>query len=177
VPDTPVTPAVQARALYWNPLLWNYATRTIRKPYVQEQMNGQWVTFSAAWHPGDHGPQTYMATEAWRLASSPPVAPPAPAQPAGPVLSPLQQAAANMNAALAASGYRKSDQPTYKAFQHAAGMTADGYPGPHTMSALATTLQSAGMTIAPVHVYPWHAAAGNSGYDGVNAPTLAEWNR
>lgn len=74
IPDTPVTPAVVARAQYWNPLLWDYPSKSIRKPYAQEQLGGQWVTFAAAWHPGDKGPQTYMSTEAWRLATAPPVA-------------------------------------------------------------------------------------------------------
>lgn len=92
VPDAPVTPTVAARASYWNPLLWDYPSKTQRKPYVQEQLGGQWVTFAAAWHPGDKGPQTYMATEAWRLASAPPIAPPAviptPAAPVGPIARP-----------------------------------------------------------------------------------------
>lgn len=78
IPDTPVTPAIVSRAQYWNPILWDYPSKTIRKPFVQEQLGGQWVTFSAAWHPGDKGPQTYMSTEAWRVASAPPVALPLP---------------------------------------------------------------------------------------------------
>jgi peptidoglycan hydrolase-like protein with peptidoglycan-binding domain len=90
VSDVPVSPAVVARAQYWNPILWNYGTKTIVKPYAQEQFGGRWLTFSAAWHPGDQGPQTYMATEAWRLASALPM--PAPAvtpQPAvGPAMPP-----------------------------------------------------------------------------------------
>jgi len=74
----PVTSAVAARAAYWNPSLWNYPTKTIRKPFVQELLGGQWVTFAAAWHPGSAGPHTYMATEAWRLKAAPPIAPPSP---------------------------------------------------------------------------------------------------
>jgi len=181
-PDTPVTPAVSARALYWNPQLWNYAARTIRKAFVQEMLGGQWVTFAAAWHPGDKGPQTYMATEAWRVCTAPPVAPPAPAPtpppapPPAPLLTPLQQAAIAMNNALAADGYRKSDQGVYMAFQAQAFPSSkpDGFPGTHTMGALHDALASAGVTMAPVTVYPWLAGPG---YDGVNAPTLAEWNR
>lgn len=83
VPDEPVTATVAARAAYWNPQLWDYTNKTIRKAYVQEQFGGSWVTFSAAWHPGASGPQTYMATEAWRIASAPPIAPPT--TPVGPV--------------------------------------------------------------------------------------------
>jgi len=78
-PDTPVTPAVSSRASYWNALLWDYASKTMRKTFVQELFGGQWVTFAAAWHPGDKGPKTYMATEAWKTCTTPQVAP-APAQ-------------------------------------------------------------------------------------------------
>jgi peptidoglycan hydrolase-like protein with peptidoglycan-binding domain len=77
-PDAPVTATVAARAAYWNPQLWDYPSKTIRKAFVQEQYGGQWVTFSAAWHPGSAGPKTYMATEAWRQCTAPPVAPPTP---------------------------------------------------------------------------------------------------
>jgi peptidoglycan hydrolase-like protein with peptidoglycan-binding domain len=73
-----VTATVAARAAYWNPQLWDYPSKTIRKAFVQEQYGGQWVTFSAAWHPGSAGPRTYMATEAWRQCTAPPVAPPTP---------------------------------------------------------------------------------------------------
>jgi hypothetical protein len=64
------TPDIVARAQYWNPQLWSFATRTIIKPSVTEQYGGRWVTFKAAWHPGDQGAQTYMATEAYCLASA-----------------------------------------------------------------------------------------------------------
>lgn len=77
-PDTPVTATVAARAAYWNPQLWDYPSKTVRKAFVQEQLGGQWVTFSAAWHPGSAGPKTYMATEAWRQCTAPPIAPPTP---------------------------------------------------------------------------------------------------
>jgi hypothetical protein len=197
VPDVPVTAAIAQRAAYWNPLLWNYPTQSIRRPYVQEQLGGQWVTFAAAWHPGNKGAHTFLATEAWRLATAPPVAPPAPApgpspvpppapgpapgpQPAPvpvPALTPLQQAANDMNVALAGHGYHVTDQPLYRSFQSLAfpGSVPDGFPGTHTMTALGSVLASAGLTMAPVHVYPWRSAPGTSGYDGVNAPTLAEW--
>lgn len=91
-PDTPVTTTVAARAAYWNPQLWDYPSKTIRKAFVQEQLGGQWVTFAAAWHPGAQGPQTYMATEAWRVCTAPPIAPPTPApvppSPAQPMAKP-----------------------------------------------------------------------------------------
>src|SRR5208337_2234419 len=76
-PDTPVSSAIANRATYWNPQLWNFGSKVIVKPFVQEQFGGRWLTFVAAWHPGDKGPQTFMATECWRLASSLPVADPA----------------------------------------------------------------------------------------------------
>jgi peptidoglycan hydrolase-like protein with peptidoglycan-binding domain len=80
-----------------------------------------------------------------------------------------------MNAALGAHGYKQADQPLYKAFQAAARLTADGYPGTGTMTALASVLQGMGVPMAPVRVYPWHSKPGMTGYDGVNAPTVAEW--
>ena len=90
VSDIPVSPAVVSRAQYWNPVLWNYASRTLAKPYAQEQFGGRWLTFAAAWHPGDVGPQTYMATEAWRLASALPMPTPvvAPQPQVGPAMPP-----------------------------------------------------------------------------------------
>jgi hypothetical protein len=181
VPDTPVTATVAARAAFWNPQLWDYPSKTIKKPYVQEQFGGQWLTFSAAWHPGDAGPQTYMSTEAWRLADAPPVAPPTP-QPSAPVMpppgdsSPLQRAAIAMADALTAHGYKQADQPLYRAFQAAAGLGADGFPGTGTMGKLAAALQAVGRPPPPVKVYPWHSAPGTTGYDGVNAPTWLEWS-
>lgn len=85
--DEPVSPAVVARAQYWNPKLWNYAQKRIVTPFVQEQFGGRWLTFKAAWHPGDKGPQTYMSTEAFRLASAAPVAP-GPTTPPAPTAAP-----------------------------------------------------------------------------------------
>jgi hypothetical protein len=66
-PDTPVSTELASRATYWNAILWDYSTKTQRKPFVQENFGGEWITFAAAWHPGDKGPKTYMATEAWRV--------------------------------------------------------------------------------------------------------------
>jgi hypothetical protein len=143
--------------------------KTIRKAFVQEMLGGQWVTYAAAWHPGDKGAQTYMATEAWRVCTAPPVAP------AIPAATPVHSAALAMNAALAARGYKQADQGLYMGFQREAGLKADGFPGTHTMTALAAALTDAGTAMAPVHVYPWLTKPGTTGYDGVNAPTLAEW--
>lgn len=86
--DEPVSAAVVARAQYWNPKLWNYAQKRIVSPFVQEQFGGRWLTFKAAWHPGDKGPQTFMSTEAFRLASAAPIAPaPQPPPPQAPPLA------------------------------------------------------------------------------------------
>jgi|HubBroStandDraft_3_1064219.scaffolds.fasta_scaffold00119_16 peptidoglycan hydrolase-like protein with peptidoglycan-binding domain len=92
VPDLPLSEAVTNRAAFWNPQLWDVTKKTIVKPMVQEQFGGRWLTFVAAWHPGKDGPQTFMATEAWRLATDQPlpqapvpvIAPPAPVSPATP---------------------------------------------------------------------------------------------
>lgn len=98
---------------------------------------------------------------------------PTPATPATPAnASPLLAAAIAMNQALSAHGYKQADQGLYRAFQSAAGLTADGFPGTGTMSALQDALAQSGITIAAVKVYPWHSSGA---YDGVNAPTLAEW--
>jgi hypothetical protein len=90
-------------------------------------------------------------------------------------LTPQQQAATTMNSALIAHGYKRSDMPIYSAFQHASHLTADGFPGTGTMGTLQNVLAGIGVPMAPVKVYPWRSKPGTSGYDGVNAPTLAEW--
>jgi hypothetical protein len=91
------------------------------------------------------------------------------------VLTPVQAAAVSMNNALAGHGYKLVDQPLYKAFQSAAGLVNDGFPGTHTMGVLQSVLAAIPQPFANVPVYPWHAAPGTSGYDGVNAPTWAQW--
>lgn len=166
-PDTPVTNAIAARAAYWNQFLWDFPSKTIRRAFVQEQFGGQWITFAAAWHPGNAGPKTFMATEAWRTCTSPSPAP----QPV-PTTSSVVTAAQAMNASLLAHGYKQADQPVYKAFQRAANLPVDGFPGLHTMAVLAQVLRGAGQTLAPVKQYPWSSSGP---YDGVNAPTTAEW--
>jgi hypothetical protein len=215
VADNPVCDAVATRATYWNGILWNQSAQTIVHPSVCEQVGGRWLTFVAAWHPGDAGPQTYMATEAWRLATDQPcptpvvppmpvpppapapapvpppqpapvpppapapVPPPAPAPipvPVAPVVvqTPLQAAAVAMSNALNRNGYRQVDQPIYKQFQTLAKTTADGFPGTNTMNLLRSALASMSppLPMPNVPIYPWKAAPG---YDGVNAPTPAQW--
>jgi hypothetical protein len=82
-------------------------------------------------------------------------------------------AATAMANALNAHGYKQADQGLYKAFQRSMGSSSpDGFPGAGTMSKLQSVLSSAGIPMPNVKIYPWHAAGG---YNGVNAPTSAEW--
>lgn len=93
-----------------------------------------------------------------------------------------QTAAFNMAAAIQGNGYRQSDQAIYTAYQAAAGLTTDGFPGANTMNTLASDLQGFGQawpfvdgyTATTVVVYPWSSSGT---YDGTNAPPAAEWNR
>jgi hypothetical protein len=78
--DTPPSAAVIARAQYWNPLLWNYASHTIKQPFAVEQFGGRWMAFKAE----THQPGNLMATTAWRLKSAAPIAVPAPLIPPPP---------------------------------------------------------------------------------------------
>jgi len=122
------------------------------------------------------------ASPAAAPAASPAVETPAaspavtPASKPSTALTPVQNAAIAMTNALNANGYRQSDQPIYKAFQRygMGAATPDGFPGTHTMAALYGTLDQLGLPKPNVKIYPWLAAPG---YDGVNAPTLSEWNR
>jgi hypothetical protein len=90
-------------------------------------------------------------------------------------------AAVNMqNAINNAGGFRDVDMPIYEAFQQAAGLTVDGFPGPNTIQALAQNLAAQGLQIVQSAYrsdgtpYPW---VGNScaNYDGTNAPALSQW--
>lgn len=142
-----VTPAISARAKYWNPLLWNFATKTIVKPFAQEQVGGQWMTFAAAWHnnPSTGAPHAMMATEAWCLKGSrqqmpppgvlpviqpivPPVVPPAPVPPPVAPLNyhynaPTSPSAAQLAQQLAAvDPCQQSSEPLIRQFQSAAGL-------------------------------------------------------
>jgi|HubBroStandDraft_5_1064220.scaffolds.fasta_scaffold62605_2 hypothetical protein len=142
-----------------------------------------------------------MPTASPASASSPPAAAPAPASTTvtiGPAVdvvpipqpaatpqvftpSPVQSAAIAMATALtsrASDGttggpYRKRDVPVYKAFQAAAGLAADGYPGTGTMTMLDAILSQAGVPAPSVPIYPWKSAGG---WNHPNAPTSAEWN-
>lgn len=90
----------------------------------------------------------------------------------------MQNAAKAVNDALSLHGYCQTDQPLYKAYQVAAGLTPDGFPGRNTMVSLQAALSFAGIAPANVTIYPWTADAnggGDAAYDGVNAPTLAQW--
>lgn len=122
-PDTPVTPDIVTRAKYWNALLWDYSTKTQRKPFVQENFGGEWVTFAAAWHPGDKGPKTYMATEAWRVKRAPGTSPAAYAPPANaPAQAPAYVPAAAPGAAPPAQAPPMQQRAPLAAVQP--------YPGP-----------------------------------------------
>jgi hypothetical protein len=81
-------------------------------------------------------------------------------------------AAIAMNNALIAHGYKASDMPIYQAFHDAAGVAGNAYPGAAMMNALANELAAIGVTMTTVPHYPWLAGPG---YDGINAPTSAEW--
>lgn len=80
-------------------------------------------------------------------------------------------AAIAMNDALAAHGYNVGDQGLYRAYESAAGLKPDGYPGQGTITKLFADLAAAGIAHAAVAVYPWKKGA----YDGVNAPPSSEW--
>lgn len=88
VPDLPVSQAVADRATFWNKQLWDFPSKRIVRPFAIEQFGGRWLAFKAAWHPGSAGPQTYMATEAFRLVTAAPVQPSPVTPPPPPVLPP-----------------------------------------------------------------------------------------
>lgn len=86
-------------------------------------------------------------------------------------------AALAMNTALQAHGYNVADEPLYKAYQQAAGLTVDGFPGTSTMMAWANDVVAGGGEPADVKVYPWLGPGkpGGGVYDGINAPPASEW--
>ena len=91
-------------------------------------------------------------------------------------LTNLQQTAKDMNAALDAHGYVQADMPTYQAFQTAAGLKSDGYPGQGTYKALVAALAS----ITPPVPLSGNANAAYTfanppGFNGVTAPSVAQW--
>ncbi len=126
------------------------------------------------------GPQVPVTTPVAPGAVKPVLTDVTPADAASPPVPPTQatpaaRAATAMGVALAASGYRLKDQPIYKAFQRygMGNANPDGFPGPKTMTALKTALDALGVSMPPVPIYPWLASGA---YDGVNAPTVAQWN-
>lgn len=137
----PTTAVITARALYWNPILWNYASKTIRQATAQEQLGGQWVTFKAAWHPDANGnPQGLMATEAYCLGGAPPGPSPQPSpgptpehpgvnysytgQPQDPATQ--QEWADKLSAS---DPYDINNAWIVRMFQWAVGLTQNSYPG------------------------------------------------
>lgn len=139
------TPAVVARAQYWNPKLWNFASKAIVKAYAQEQVGGQWMTFAAAWHPNASTgqPHALMATEAWCIKGSvqrmpppgvlpviKPIGPVPPAPVPAPVAplnyhynAPTSPTAAQLAQQLAAvDPCQQANEPLVRAFQSAAGL-------------------------------------------------------
>ena len=178
-PDLPPPPEVVARAWELVPTLWakGEGTRTI------EMTGGRWISYVATTVDGQKAVAAFRTTDCEPVAPAvSPVLPGAPS-PWAPGVQQEQQAdtAANqallgsaiaMNEALRLRGYKKSDMVHYQGFQGKAGLTADGYPGTITMLKLETVLKGGGQSLAPVKIYPWKAGGA---YDGVNAPTAAEW--
>jgi hypothetical protein len=83
-----------------------------------------------------------------------------------------ETAAQAMLDALVAHGYKQSDMGLYKAFQTAAGLTADGYPGTATIEELKNVIFGMGLAFPDLTEYPWLASGS---YDGVNAPMWSTW--
>ena len=113
----------------------------------------------------------------------PPPAPPPPNPTPAPNTTPSGQPiltgdpVVDMAAMLAWTGYRMVDMPIYASAQKSlGGLKSDGYPGRHTMAALSNALGGKNIPMPNVPVYPWYGPPDGQ-YDGVNAPTLAEWLR
>jgi len=94
----------------------------------------------------------------------------------------VQAAATAMYNAIQAHGYVRADQAIYAGYQLKAGnLTVDAFPGSNTMASLKATLAGMGITMSSsIPIYPWLAttaggATGVAAYDGVNAPTWAQW--
>ena len=91
-------------------------------------------------------------------------------------LTPLQAAASAANVAIDMNGYRKADQGIYKSFQSAAGLSpVDGFPGTGFTLALGQALKTIPLPMSP-KVNPAYTFANATGFDGVHAPTSAQWN-
>jgi hypothetical protein len=152
-PDVPVSPAVAARASYWNPQLWNFATQTIVKPFVQEQFGGRWLTFKAAQHGTDPHGNKVMATEAWRLATAPPAPGPSPTPPPAPGPTPehpgvnysytgqpqdpatIQEWGSKL---VSVDPYDINNAWIVRMWEWAAGLTQAGYPGVNSVTPAGT---------------------------------------
>lgn len=173
-PDVPVPAEVRARAWALLPELWKTGENT-RRP---EMVGGRWIMFVATMTQVPDGKGAMVSKKsvgAFRSVNCEQIFPEGQAveQAADAAAKALRDAAIVMNEALKLRGYKQADMMTYKTFQQRAGIGADGYPGTVTMLKLETVLKSAGQQMAPVRVYPWKAGGA---YDGVNAPTQAEWS-
>jgi peptidoglycan hydrolase-like protein with peptidoglycan-binding domain len=171
-PEDPPAPEVVARGWALLPTLWQGGAGTRRVELVGDR----WITFVATMQDGTEGVAAYRSVDCPAVVtptSTPVPVPGAPTPASAPATSDaaLMQAIA-MNEALKLRGYKQTDMPTYQAFQRAAALGVDGFPGVVTMLKLESVLKSGGLTMAPVKVYPWKKTGA---YDGVNAPTLAEW--
>lgn len=185
----PTTAAIVARAVYWNAILWDFPSKTIRQATAQEQLGGQWVTFKAAWHPDASGnPQGLMATEAYCLGGAQPPAPPqpgpAPTGKPGPVgpepelggwqtdvayVKRYQTALSYLSFTMNVPAYNTqgvdgsagpNTQAAVKAFQADQGLVpVDGEVGSATASAIDTVL---GYTV-PAGGYPPPSSGGGGG--------------
>ena len=102
--------------------------------------------------------------------------PPAPPAPPGVLPSDPKGAALLMAQSIAKNGYTLGDQPIYKNFQGIMALNKDGFPGTHTMGAMKTVLENNKIKMIPVVVFPWLNKPGLTGYDGVNAPLLSQWD-
>lgn len=104
----------------------------------------------------------------------PPSVVPQPGQAAN--LTPLQAAASAVNVAIDLGGYRKRDMGIYKSFQSAAGLSPiDGYPGSEFTLALGQALKTIPLPMSP-RVNSAYTFSSATGFDGVHAPTSAQWN-
>ncbi|MDE3097018.1 MAG: peptidoglycan-binding protein [Chloroflexota bacterium] len=184
--DTPVTTTVANRAAYWNAQLWDYPTKTQRRAFVQEQFGGQWLTFAAAWHPGTAGPKTYMATEAYRLCTAPPVAPSTPVTPATPAPAPAMAKPSPVGPS-PGPGTWQTNAPFISRYQAALTWLSqqgapsfnpqgiDGKFGPNTSNAVKAFQQAHGLSPVDGEVGPATAAALDTamGYTAVMPPSPA----
>jgi hypothetical protein len=191
-PDIPPPPEVVRRAVELLPGLWTKGVNNTQ----QELVGARWITFRAEWMGPKKGVVAYRVkgSSSSSAAARAPASSPAPAASApmitrpsttprtipvstSPAAAAPADAAHALYLALADHGYNVADQPIYKAFQASQHLTADGFPGAGTIGKLKTALTGRGLPALNVKTYPWKSKPGQSGYDGVNAPTWAEWTR